>query len=150
MTEPAIAALAAGVEALVTKAARPEDLLAPVLAVLQGWRVLSPSLLDGLLAKARRPGSEVLADIDDESLTLWLLVAEGLELSRIAERLYVSERTAKRMVADLRDRLGANTRIEMRVTPGTLRRAGGSRSISERRNSAGPSAALESSWPPRQ
>lgn len=116
--ELAIAALAAGVEALVTKASRPEDLLAPVLAVLQGWRVLSPSLLDGLLAKARRPGSEVLADIDHETLTLWLLVAEGLELSRIAERLYVSERTAKRMVADLRDRLGANTRIEMAAMAG--------------------------------
>lgn len=111
-------ALAMGAEAVVTKAARPENLLAPVLAVLQGWRVLSAPLLDQLLARSYRPGSEILAEIDDDMLALWLLVAEGLELSRIAERLYVSERTAKRMVADLRDRLGATTRIQMAALAG--------------------------------
>lgn len=116
--EVAAEALAMGVEAVVTKAARPENLLAPVLAVLQGWRVLSPPLLDQLLERSHRPGSEILADIDDDTLALWLLVAEGLELSRIAERLYVSERTAKRMVADLRDRLGAKTRIQMAAMAG--------------------------------
>ncbi len=111
-------ALSLGMEALVTKAARPEDLLAPVLAVLQGWRVLSGPLLDELLDRAHRPGSEILDEIDDDMLNLWLLVAEGLELSRIAERLYVSERTAKRMVADLRDRIGATTRIQMAALAG--------------------------------
>ncbi len=111
-------ALSLGMEALVTKAARPEHLLAPVLAVLQGWRVLSAPLLDELLDRAYRPGSELLAEIDDDMLALWLLVAEGLELSRIAERLYVSERTAKRLVADLRDRLGATTRIQMAALAG--------------------------------
>lgn len=111
-------ALSLGMEALVTKAARPEHLLAPVLAVLQGWRVLSAPLLDELLDRAHRPGSEILAQIDDDMLALWLLVAEGLELSRIAERLYVSERTAKRMVADLRGRLGATTRIQMAALAG--------------------------------
>ena len=111
-------ALSLGMEALVTKAARPEHLLAPVLAVLQGWRVLSGPLLDELLDRAYRPGSEILGEIDDDMLALWLLVAEGLELSRIAERLYVSERTAKRMVADLRNRLGATTRIQMAALAG--------------------------------
>jgi DNA-binding NarL/FixJ family response regulator len=111
-------ALSLGMEALVTKAARPEHLLAPVLAVLQGWRVLSAPLLDELLDRAYRPGSEILDEIDDDMLALWLLVAEGLELSRIAERLYVSERTAKRMVADLRNRLGATTRIQMAALAG--------------------------------
>jgi two-component system nitrate/nitrite response regulator NarL len=111
-------ALSLGVEALVTKAARPENLLAPVLAVLQGWRVLSAPLLEGLLSRARRPGADILEHLDEPTKYLWYLVAEGLELSRIAERLYVSERTAKRMVSDLRDRLGATTRIQMAAMAG--------------------------------
>lgn len=118
--ELATEALVLGVEALVTKAARPENLLAPVLAVLQGWRVLSAPLLDSLLAKTHRPGSAVLADLDKDMIKLWMLVAEGLEFSRIAERLYVSERTAKRMVAELRDRLGVRTRIQMAAMAGRV------------------------------
>ncbi|HET9691564.1 MAG TPA: response regulator transcription factor, partial [Acidimicrobiales bacterium] len=51
----AVEALAAGAEALLTKAARPEQLLAPLLAVLQGWKVLSAPVLDHLVARAVRP-----------------------------------------------------------------------------------------------
>lgn len=111
-------ALRSGAEAFVSKAARPEQLLAPLLAVLQGWRVLSAPMVDHLLARAQRPGARLLEQLDDDELRLWRLVADGLEIATIAERLFVSERTAKRMVADLRDRLGVRTRIEMAAMAG--------------------------------
>lgn len=116
--ELAGSALALGIHGLITNSEQPEHLLAPVLGVLQGWRILSAPVLEGLLARSRRPGAEMLAEIDDTTRQLWLLVAEGLELVQIAETLHVSERTAKRMVADLRDRLGARTRIEMAALAG--------------------------------
>lgn len=111
-------ALAAGAEAYLSKAARPEQLLAPLLAVLQGWQVLSAPMVDHLLARARRPGSALIAELSDDERQLWHLVAEGLEIAAIAEHLYVSERTAKRMVAELRDHLGVRTRIEMAALAG--------------------------------
>lgn len=111
-------ALQAGAEAYLSKAARPEQLLAPLLAVLQGWQVLSSPMVDHLLSKARRPGADLIAALSDEELQLWRLVAEGLEIAGIAETLYVSERTAKRMVAELRDHLGVRTRIEMAALAG--------------------------------
>ncbi|AWK77004.1 hypothetical protein CBI38_37015 (plasmid) [Rhodococcus oxybenzonivorans] len=44
-------------------------------------------------------------------MTLWSLLAHGLETTEIAERLHVSERTAKRLVASLIQRVGARNRI---------------------------------------
>ncbi len=111
-------ALTAGAEAYLSKAARPEQLLAPLLAVLQGWQVLSAPMVDHLLARARRPGAELVATLDMEALALWRMVADGLEIAGIAEALYVSERTAKRMVADLRAQLGVRTRVEMAALAG--------------------------------
>lgn len=96
---------------------------------------------------AYRPGSELLEEIDDDMLALWLLVAEGLELSRIAERLYVSERTAKRLVADLRDRLGATTRIQMAALAG---RAGLLDTWPAANDGAGPMTNGHKPSPPRR
>ena len=43
------------------------------------------------------------------------MVASGMEITEIAAKLFVSDRTAKRMVADLREHLGVANRIEMAV-----------------------------------
>lgn len=114
----AVDALAAGAEAALTKAARPEQLLAPLLAVLQGWKVLSAPVLEHLVARAARPGADLLDKLDDDQRRLWRMVADGLEIAAIADTLFVSERTAKRLVADLRERLGARSRIEMAALAG--------------------------------
>lgn len=117
---PAADALAMGVHAMVTRTAAPEHLMAPVLAVLQGWRVIPDCLVDELVRRGHRPGAEILTEIDDHTRQLWLLVAEGLDLPGIAEALHVSERTAKRLVADLRDRLGVGSRMEMAAMAGRV------------------------------
>jgi DNA-binding NarL/FixJ family response regulator len=144
----AVDALAAGAEAYLSKAARPEQLLAPLLAVLQGWQVLSAPLVDHLVSRSRRPGSEIISTLSDDEVRLWRLVATGLEIAGIAEALYVSERTAKRLVAELREHLGVGNRIEMAALAG---RSGllddepvadprGSRSALRSRRSPGPGA----------
>jgi DNA-binding NarL/FixJ family response regulator len=46
------------------------------------------------------------------------MVADGLETVQIAERLYVSERTAKRMVASLLRRLQVTNRIQAAALAG--------------------------------
>jgi DNA-binding NarL/FixJ family response regulator len=46
------------------------------------------------------------------------MVADGLETIQIAERLYVSERTAKRLVASLLRRLKVANRIQAAALAG--------------------------------
>lgn len=67
---------------------------------------------------------ETLLDtLDSQDLRLWALLARGRETQDIASRLLVSERTAKRMVAFLLNRVGAANRVEavgLAVTYGLL------------------------------
>lgn len=111
--ESVAGALEAGADAFVSKSSRPDELLAPLVAVLQGWAVAPRPFVDHLLARYRRPGEDLASKLGARDRELWILVAEGHDVTAIAERLYVSERTAKRLVADLRGRLGVRTRIEM-------------------------------------
>ncbi len=68
-------ALGAGAEAFLSKAARPDQLLAPLLAVLQGWQVLSAPMVRYLVERAGRPGAEVVAHLNDDERHLWVLAA---------------------------------------------------------------------------
>ena len=105
-------ALRAGADGFLLKSADPDVLLAPLLTVAGGLRVMPGPLLDALLASARRPPDELLERLDSQDRTLWVLIARGLETVDIANRMFVSERTAKRMVAALLHKLEVPNRIE--------------------------------------
>ena len=70
------------------------------------------------LRATRRPG--VMAKLDDDEVSLWRLVAKGLESLEIADRTFVSERTAKRMVASLLRKLGVANRVEAALLAGRV------------------------------
>lgn len=105
-------ALRAGADGYLTKSADPEVLVAPLLTVAAGFRVLEGELLDVLLTTTRKPPEALLDTLDSQDLRLWALLARGLETQDIANRMLVSERTAKRMVASLLNRIGAANRVE--------------------------------------
>jgi DNA-binding NarL/FixJ family response regulator len=111
-------ALRAGAEGYLPKSADPDVLLAPLLTVAAGLRVLHGPLLEALLAATRKPPNELLERLDGQERTLWVLVAQGLETADIATRMFVSERTAKRMVAALLHKLGVLNRIEAAALAG--------------------------------
>lgn len=105
-------ALRAGACAYLTKSADPDELLNPLLTAAQGLCVLAPDMLDRLLAVSRKPPESLLDTLEPQDLRLWELVARGLETSDIAQRLRVSERTTKRLVAALLHKVGAANRTE--------------------------------------
>lgn len=105
-------ALRAGADGYLTKSADPEVLVAPLLTVAAGFRVLEGELLDVLLTTTRKPPEALLDTLDSQDLRMWALLARGLETQDIANRMLVSERTAKRMVASLLNRIGAANRVE--------------------------------------
>ena len=108
----------AGAHGVLLRSTTPADLVAPILAAASGHCVLPGALLPSLVgtAVARRP--ELLDTLTPEDCQLWRMVADGVETMQIAETLFVSERTAKRMVALLLRRLGVSNRIQAAALAG--------------------------------
>lgn len=104
-------ALRAGAHGFLPKTARPEALAGPLWTVAEGVRVLDGPLLEALLRRSGGPPADVLGRLSDQDVTLWTLLATGMETAEIADRMLVSERTAKRMVAALLNKLGVGNRI---------------------------------------
>lgn len=104
-------ALRAGAAGFLPKTARPEALAGPLWTVAEGVRVIDGPVLDALLSRTARPPSDLLDRLTDQDLKLWTLLATGKETADIADRMLVSERTAKRMVAALLNKLGVTNRV---------------------------------------
>jgi two-component system nitrate/nitrite response regulator NarL len=120
--EPAVEALTAGAHGVLVRPADAADLVAPVLAVAFGHSVLHRPLLAALVGSATPRDAdrdaEFLDTLNPQYMELWRMVADGLETIQIAERLYVSERTAKRLVASLLRRLKVANRIQAAALAG--------------------------------
>ena len=98
--------------ALVTRDATPAELRAATAAAAQGFTVVPSALL-----AAGRPAQERGLEASPESLTpregeVLDLLAQGLTNRQIAERLGISEHTAKFHVAAVSAKLGAASRTE--------------------------------------
>jgi two-component system nitrate/nitrite response regulator NarL len=120
--EPAVEALTAGAHGVLVWPAEAADLVAPVLAVAFGHSVVHRPLLAALVGAATpreaERDAELLDALNPQYMELWRMVADGLETIQIAERLYVSERTAKRLVASLLRRLKVGNRIQAAALAG--------------------------------
>ena len=114
-------ALRSGADGFLPKTAKPEALAGPLWTVAEGLRVIDGTLLDALLSNTRRPPPELLERLAAQDLKLWALLATGMETVDIADRMLVSERTAKRMVASLLTKLGVGNRIAAAELAGRYR-----------------------------
>jgi DNA-binding NarL/FixJ family response regulator len=116
----ALEALAAGAHGFIPKSSDPDVLVPPLLSLGGGLSVLPTSLLHALVEVRATRQPALLARLDEEEIELWRLVAQGLESLEIAERTFVSERTAKRMVASLLRKLEVANRIEAALLAGRV------------------------------
>lgn len=115
--ELALSALDAGAEGYLPKTAEPEDLVPPLLAVVEGWSVLPRPLLVALLQR-RSASTSVVNGLSQDELRLWRLVAAGRSTVEMGEELHVSERTVKRFTAALLRRLRVASRAEAAALAG--------------------------------
>jgi two-component system, NarL family, nitrate/nitrite response regulator NarL len=114
----ASASLEAGADSYLPKGCTPESLVAPLLAVAQGWSVLPGDLVHRMSSHHRT--SSPLRDLGGEERRLWRLLATGRTTVQIAAELHVSERTVKRMTAALLRRLHVGSRAEAAALAGTV------------------------------
>lgn len=105
-------ALRAGADGFLPKTSDPSSLHAPLLAMMDDVRVLSAPLLDLLLHSSRKPDRELMNTLGSQDIRLWTFLARGMETPEIAERMHVSDRTAKRLVSSLLRKIGAANRVE--------------------------------------
>ncbi|MGK2882352.1 MAG: response regulator [Mycobacterium sp.] len=111
-------ALRAGADGFLQKTSDADALVAPLLVIAAGMKVVNAELLDQLLASNRTPDDGLLEGLDEQLVQLWSLLAQGSEINAIAARMHVSERTTKRMVASLIHKIGARNRIEAAALAG--------------------------------
>ncbi|KRQ18888.1 MULTISPECIES: response regulator transcription factor [Mycobacteroides] len=104
-------ALRAGADGFLSKTVRPDALVGPLQTIASGLRVIDPTFFGTLLSNARKPSTALISSLAQADLKLWVLLASGMETTDIASRMVVSERTAKRMVASLLNKLGVGNRI---------------------------------------
>lgn len=117
-TDLAVEALRAGADGYLPKTSEADELMPPLLAVLEGWAVLPVDLLAAVLHPVRtaRPAP---ADLDAEERRLLRLIAAGHSTADIAVELRVSERTVKRLTASLLRKLRVSSRTEAAALAGT-------------------------------
>jgi two-component system nitrate/nitrite response regulator NarL len=119
--DAAVEALKAGAGSFLPKTADPESLVAPLLAVLDGWSVLPEPLLRRLLERAGPTEADGIAGrLTADERRLWRLIAAGAGTVDIATTLHVSERTVKRLVAQLLRRLRVSSRVEAAALAGRV------------------------------
>jgi DNA-binding NarL/FixJ family response regulator len=121
-TDAALEALRAGAAGFLPKTADPETLVRPLLAVLDGWSVLPEPLLRRLVGRsaAHGDGDGIAARLTSDERRLWRLVAAGAGTLEVATTLHVSERTAKRLVAQLLRQLHVSSRVEAAALAGRV------------------------------
>jgi two-component system nitrate/nitrite response regulator NarL len=117
-TAGAVAALRAGADGLFDTSAPPETLLAPLRAAAAGMSVVPPAVMAALVDAPARRDRERVGRLAAEELHLWRLVAEGLDTAEISRTLIMSERTAKRRVSALLNKLRVGSRLQAAALAG--------------------------------
>jgi DNA-binding NarL/FixJ family response regulator len=113
-------ALQAGAAGFLIKDSDPADMLRAIRLVAAGESLLSPSVTRRVIASftsrsaLRRPHPR-LAELTEREREVLGLIGEGLSNSEIAERLVVSQATARTHVSRAMTKLGARDRAQLVV-----------------------------------
>jgi len=109
--ERVIGALRAGARGYLMKEAGPSELVTAILAVARGEAVLDPKVAQAVISAAAGAPSP-LDSLTPREREVLALVAEGLTNAELAERLYISPRTAGVHVSNILAKLGMSSRTE--------------------------------------
>ncbi len=108
-------ALRAGVFAYLLKSTSDEQVIEVVRSVHQGKRLLSPALMNQVLRQFQSlAASQAQHDsgLSDQDIRVLGLIAQGSTNEEIAKETHWSERTVKREIEQIVDKLGARNRAQ--------------------------------------
>jgi len=114
--EYVLGALRAGVSAYLLKHASEDVVVEAIRLVHQGQRLLSPPLVTKVLCEFEalaKTYARHTSGLSEDELKVLRLIAEGATNARIAKAIFQSERTVKRTITRLMDKLGARNRAQV-------------------------------------
>jgi DNA-binding NarL/FixJ family response regulator len=118
--EDALEALAAGARGALTRDADGRRVAAALQAMIQGLRVVDDALADAVLRPAQPAPAVLVEPLTRRESEVLQLLAQGLANKTIAERLGISEHTAKFHVNAILGKLGVQSRTEAIVQAARL------------------------------
>ncbi|GAA1915048.1 response regulator transcription factor [Nocardioides marmoribigeumensis] len=111
-----VAAMRNGARGYVVKGAGRTDLIQAVTTVAAGGAVFSPTVAarlgDFFTGLAAQPGREVFPQLSEREREVLDLVARGWDNRRIAQRLFLSDKTVRNHVSSVLTKLDAGDRTE--------------------------------------
>jgi DNA-binding NarL/FixJ family response regulator len=108
-----VAAVQAGASGFVSKTRGVSEVTTAVRAAAAGEAVISPEMLMRLLPRFRGAATEPTLRLTDREQEVLTLLADGLSNAAIGQRLVVSVHTVRNHVANLANKLGAHSRLEV-------------------------------------
>lgn len=111
--EHLLRALEVGASAFISKSATSEEILAAI-----HYAAVAPNsfVAEGLAGALRRRSEGARCNLTDREATVLDLLKDGLSVSAVAKRMYISESTAKTHVASLYQKLHASNRAQAIMT----------------------------------
>lgn len=105
-------ALQAGAIGYLLKDVSAEELANAIRAAYAGKPTLAPEAAQALIQAARQPALEIGFDLTEREREVLALLVKGMNNNDIAEKLVVSNSTAKFHVSSILSKLGASSRTE--------------------------------------
>lgn len=108
-------AMEAGVHGFLLKSESHSTLAESIRGVMQGDRILSPSLVSDVVSSYQKLVLEQAyrdAKLDADDLQILTAISEGASNKDMAEKFYLSEATIKRRVQEIIEKMGAANRTQ--------------------------------------
>ncbi|CAG0943159.1 Response regulator protein VraR [Anaerolineae bacterium] len=113
--EYVLKAMRAGANAYLLKSTSDETVVEAIRLAHQGKRMLSPTLMDGILREFQtlaQAHARLAADLSEPDVQVLALIAQGATNEEIAQETHWSERTVKREIEQIMTKLGARNRAQ--------------------------------------
>jgi len=122
--EAVMSSIMAGASGYLLKNRGRADLLIAIRAVAGGQKLLDPSVtgkvMEELARLTAKEGERAVEKLSDREKEVLMLVAQGLTNKEIADRLVISEYTARNHVSSILGKLGLSRRSEVAARYGRL------------------------------
>jgi DNA-binding NarL/FixJ family response regulator len=109
----ALRALQAGARGYVTKASAPDVLVEAVLAVAHGKQYISSAVAQELALRSVAPGNDPSMQLSPREFEILRLLVTGMPLRDIAQQLGLTPKTVANHQSILRQKLGAETAVQL-------------------------------------
>jgi DNA-binding NarL/FixJ family response regulator len=110
----ALRCLRAGAAAYINKDSAPEELAQAAKKILSGGRYVSPRFAEKLVAKLEEPAEKALHELlSDREHEVMRMIASGVSLTEIADRLHISVKTVSSYRARILEKMQMRSNAEL-------------------------------------